>query len=95
MKTYRVRKIYSQHYYADIKADSYEAARELAENLEIDDCKRDEYANWEVYSVDEIWNVYAPSGELLDQVYSEDQAQFAVIFHKQQTGLTATFKKVA
>jgi hypothetical protein len=94
MKTYRVRKSYTQHYYADIQASSYESACEIADELDTHDCKQDEYSSWEVYSVDELWNVYAPSGELIEQTYSKEQAKFALLFYKQQTGLTATFKKV-
>jgi hypothetical protein len=41
-----------------------------------------------------VWKVYKQDGKLLSTVYSEDQAIFEVLFYKQQTGKTATFKEV-
>lgn len=54
MKIYKVRKVYHQYYYATIEADSLEQAQDRAEGLTIQDCLPDEYADWEVYSVDAI-----------------------------------------
>ena len=57
MKTYKVRKTYYQFYYAEVKANSYEEAKAKAQSLEIDDCKEDEYAEWELYSIDALEKV--------------------------------------
>jgi hypothetical protein len=40
-----------------------------------------------------VWKVYKEDGRLLTTSYSEDQAEFQVLFQKQQ-GKTVTFKKV-
>lgn len=54
MTAYKIRKVYHQYYYATIEADSLEQAQKRAEGLTIQDCLPDEYAEWEVYSVDAI-----------------------------------------
>jgi len=53
MKTYNVRMSYYQYYYATVKAVNYEQAVELAKSLEMDECKKDDYVEWELYSVEE------------------------------------------
>lgn len=53
MKTYNVRMSFYQYYYATVEAADYEQAREKAKALEMDDCKQDDYVEWEVYSVEE------------------------------------------
>jgi hypothetical protein len=40
-----------------------------------------------------VWKVYKENGKLLQTVYSQEQAEFEVVFQKQQ-GKTVTFKKV-
>jgi len=53
MKTYNVRMSYYQYYYATVKAVNYEQAVECAKSLEMGDCKKDDYVEWELYSVEE------------------------------------------
>jgi len=53
MKTYNVRMGYYQYYYATVQAKDFDQATEKAKALEMDDCKRDEYGEWEVYSIEE------------------------------------------
>jgi hypothetical protein len=40
-----------------------------------------------------VWKVYKENGKLLHTLFSEEQAEFQVLFEKQQ-GKTVTFKKV-
>lgn len=40
-----------------------------------------------------VWKVYNDKGKLISTLFSEDQAEFEVLFQKQQ-GKTVTFKKV-
>lgn len=40
-----------------------------------------------------VWKVYKENGKLLHTLYSQEQAEFQVLFEKQQ-GKTVTFKKV-
>ena len=54
MTTYKVRKTYHQFYYAIIEADDLEQAQKRAKELTIEDCRSDDYADWEVYSMDVI-----------------------------------------
>ena len=53
MKTYNVRMSYYQYYYATVQAKDFDQATEKAKALEMDDCKRDDYVEWEVYSIEE------------------------------------------
>lgn len=53
MKTYNVRMSYYQYYYATVKAADFEEASKKAKLLEMDDCTKDDYVEWEVYSVEE------------------------------------------
>jgi len=55
MKTYKINMTHYQHYFVEVKAKTEEQAREHARfYLSPEDCKRDDYAEWEVYSVDEV-----------------------------------------
>lgn len=76
MTTYKVRKVYHQYYYATIEADSLEQAQERAEGLTIQDCLPDDYADWEVYSVDAI--APAPKPLTPDQIAFVDAYCLAV-----------------
>jgi hypothetical protein len=40
-----------------------------------------------------VWKVYNDKGKLIHTLFSEEQAEFQVLFEKQQ-GKTVTFKKV-
>lgn len=42
----------------------------------------------------EMWKVYKQDGKLLNTVYSQEQAEFAVLFYKQQTNKDATIKRI-
>jgi hypothetical protein len=53
MKTFNIRMSYYQYYYATVKAEDYEQALKKAKLLEMADCKKDDYVEWEVYSVEE------------------------------------------
>ena len=53
MKTFNIRMSYYQYYYATVKAEDYEQALKKAKLLEMSDCKKDDYVEWEVYSVEE------------------------------------------
>ena len=53
MKTYNVKMSYYQYYYATVQAQDFDKATEKAKALMLDDCKRDEYGEWEVYSIEE------------------------------------------
>jgi hypothetical protein len=44
---------YYQYYHATVQAQDFDQATEKAKALTLDDCTRDDYAEWEVYSVDE------------------------------------------
>jgi hypothetical protein len=44
---------YYQYYYATVQAKDFDQATEKAQALEMDDCKRDDYVEWEVYSIEE------------------------------------------
>ena len=53
MKTYNVSMSYYQYYHATVQAKDFDQATEKAKALEMDDCKRDDYVEWEVYSIEE------------------------------------------
>jgi hypothetical protein len=42
-----------QYYHATVQAKDFDQATEKAKALGIEDCKKDDYAEWEVYSVEE------------------------------------------
>ena len=55
MKTYKVNMTHYQHYFVEVEANTEEQARVHARfYLSPEDCKRDDYEEWEVYSVDEV-----------------------------------------
>jgi hypothetical protein len=53
MKTYNVKMSYYQYYYATVQAKDFDQATEKAKALGIEDCKLDDYVEWEVYSIEE------------------------------------------
>ena len=53
MKTYNVSMSYYQYYHATVQAKDFDQATEKAKALGLEDCKKDDYAEWEVYSVEE------------------------------------------
>jgi len=53
MKTYNVRMSFYQYYYATVQAKDFDQATEKAKALGIEDCKLDDYVEWEVYSIEE------------------------------------------
>ena len=53
MKTYDVKMSYYQYYYATVKAVDYEQALAKAKLLEVGDCKKDDYVEWELCSIGE------------------------------------------
>ena len=53
MKTYNVKMSYYQYYHATVQAQDFDQATEKAKALMLDDCRRDEYGEWEVYSIEE------------------------------------------
>lgn len=53
MKTYDVRMSYYQYYHATVKAVDFEEATKKAKLLDMNDCTKDDYVEWEVYSVEE------------------------------------------
>lgn len=49
---YKVHMTYHQHYYVEVEANTEEQARQRARfHLSPEDCEPDEYAEWEVYSI--------------------------------------------
>lgn len=73
-----------------------------AENIALGMLQRDEgdylhTGEWTDTTIEElgaVWRVYTPEGEPLTTAYSEDQAKHEVLFYKQQTGKTATYREV-
>ena len=53
MKTYNVRMSFYQYYYATVQAKDFDEATGKAKTLGIEDCKQDDYVEWEVYSIEE------------------------------------------
>jgi hypothetical protein len=53
MKTYNVKMSYYQYYHATVKAEDYEQAVQKAKTLETGDCKKDDYVEWEINSIEE------------------------------------------
>ena len=51
---YRVKMHYSEYYYAEIEADNYEEALDKSKKIEMNQCQKDDYADWLVLDINEI-----------------------------------------
>lgn len=54
MKTYSVKKHYSEYYYCNIEAEDYEDAKIKAELIDRLICHKDEYTDWLVLDIKEL-----------------------------------------
>jgi hypothetical protein len=66
------------------------------DSVSIFDIKKQEYLP-ECVRLDggEMWKVHdKSSGKLINTVFSENQAEFEVLFYKQQTGKESTYKRI-
>lgn len=53
MKTYKVKMHYSEYYFTKVRAENYEDAMNKSKDIQMQNCKKDEYTDWLVLDIQE------------------------------------------